>query len=183
MRFNAFFFAVKTDCIDPNITLITYNERMDNFFCRRKCGKLSGGRVAVPQNRQQYDCITTAIVKGLAKRETPFWTGIRVRPEGGLYDPLTNQTVEVFEKRDSDRKLYGNLSPDHTLLIGHSTNRSENCIYLHRGFFVETKCTFLHNGLLPIQCACIQGKQLPATGIDCGLLCCSLGYSSKYILC
>ena len=158
-----FIFAVETKCVHPNITLITYSERRDNFFCRRECGKLPGGRLAVPQNRHQYDCMTMAI-KETAQHRTPIWTGIRVRPNGGMFDPRTNKTVEVFVPQSDEQ--HTNLSPYQSLLVQASANKSENCIYFHNTFFVEAKCTFLHPNAAPIQCACIQGKQLPTTGTD-----------------
>ena len=158
-----FFFAVKTKCVRPNITLFTYNKRRDNLFCRRECGKLPGGRLAVPQNRAQYDCMTTAIGE-TAQHQTPLWTGIRVRPNGGMYDPRSNKTVRVFVTNNAD--LPSNLSPYQSLLVKASANKSENCIYFHDSFFVEAKCTFLHPGDTPIGCACIQGKRLPTTGTD-----------------
>ena len=162
-RTQLFFFAVETKCVHPNITLIIYSERRDNLFCRRKCGKLPGGRLAVPQNRHQYDCMTTAIEER-DQHETPIWTGIRVRPDGGMFDPRTNKTVEVFVPQSDDQR--GNLSPYQSLLVEASANKSENCIYFHDTFFVEARCSFIHPNDVPIRCACIQGKQLPATSTD-----------------
>ena len=156
-------FAVETTCIRPKITLITSSERRDNYFCSWECGKLPGGRLAIPRNRDQYLCMTKAI-NGLAQHETPVWTGIRARRNGqGMFNPLTNEDVAVFETKDPNLRL--NLSPYQTALVEASDNKLENCIYFHNTFFVETRCTLLHTGAAPIQCACIQGKALPTTGI------------------
>ena len=126
--------------------MIFFSKRVDNFFCEQECSKRPSGRLAIPQNRQQYDCITTEI-KGWAQHGTPIWTGIRVRPNGAMFDPLTNENVTVFEKNH--------------ITLEASANKNENCVYLHNGHFVETKCTFVHNNRLPIQCGCVQGKQFP----------------------
>ena len=111
--------------------------------------------MAVPQNREQYDCITKGD-KREPQHATPFWTGIRVRPEGGMFDPLTNENVKVYKKPDPNR--HRNLSPYQSILVGQSCNRSENCIYFHNAFFVESICSYLHEGSKPIQCACVQGN-------------------------
>ena len=152
--FQYFIFAVPTKCDHPKITLVN----LPKFYngggispCRRACGKLPGGRLAVPENREQYDCITMAN-KGLAPHGTPIWTGLQVRPNGGMFDPLTNKTVTVFEKKHA-----WNLSPYHTFMVEASANKSENCIYLHNGYFVETRCTF-NRIPEPIQCGCVQGN-------------------------
>ena len=152
--FQYFTFAVPTKCDRPKITLIIYPwfyKDVGHSFCRQECGKLPGGRLAVPENREQYDCITMAY-KRRAKHGTPIWTGIRVRPNGGMFDPLTNKTVTVFEKEPS-----GNLSPYHSFLFEASANKSENCVYLHNASFVETRCTLLHSRRY-IQCGCVQGN-------------------------
>ena len=160
--FQNLFSAVQTTCVHPKITLITYSERRDNFFCSRECGKLPGGRLAVPRNLHQYSCMTKAI-KGLARHKTPIWTGIRLRPNGVMFDPLTNNDVTVFERKNT--KLVWSASRYH-MVHEASDNRRENCIYFHNGYFVETRCSFLHTGDAPIQCACAQGKPLPTTKID-----------------
>ena len=156
-----------TECVNPNITLIKYSGPVDNNVCKRDCGRLPGGRLAVHQNQDQYHCITMA-GKGRSDydKRPPIWTGIRVRSEGGLFNPLTNENVPVF---DATISWFSNLSPYKTLLSGASEKKSENCIVISAGIFVETKCT----SRFAKTCACSQGKRLPTTGIDPRVLSCS----------
>ena len=112
--------------------------------------------MAVPRSQEQYVCLTSPI-GGLGQYFTPIWTGIRVRPEGGMFDPLTNNDVTVLSK---PRPSHIPFSTYETLLYHQSQTKAENCIYLHDQYFVETRCTFRHWGKAAIQCACEQGKYL-----------------------
>ena len=146
----------------------------DNYFCEQECGKLPGGRLAVPHNREQYDCMTSA-VGGKPRHGTSIWTGIRVRPEGGMFDPWTNQTVTVFDKEKTFG--YRSISPYYSFLTAHSSNKTENCIYFFAGFFVETRCTFLYYYVgPPRQCACVQGNHFPDSAFGSAKKLSNLGY-------
>ena len=148
--------AVPTEC--ANITLIIYNEgHHDNYFCQRECGKLPGGRLAIPMNVAEYNCITMPI-EGNLQYQTPVWTGIGVRPGGGLYNPRTNQTVPRIFRQDP--LVYSDLTSYGTLLVGVGHGDPRNCVYLHNTFYVEARCSFLHLNFAPVQCACERGKQL-----------------------
>ena len=154
-------FSTATNCTSPNLTLITYtNGRKDNFFCRQECGKLPGGRLAVPRTQTQYDCLTGLSGHG---HNTPFWTGIRVRQTGGLMDPLTNRALPMLGNPETGwtmSTIYRTLSPeawDGKVYL----NKSKVCIYLHDNYYVEAGCSFTHEGKTPIQCACYTGNLQP----------------------
>ena len=98
----------------------------------------------------------TSSIGDVGQYLTPIWTGIRVRPKG-MFDPLTNKDVKVFSK---PRPHNIPFSIYQTLLFYQSQNKTENCIYLHAEYFVETRCTFRHYGGAAIQCACEQGEYL-----------------------
>ena len=144
-----------TNCSSPNLTIITYKTgRHDNFFCAQECGKLPGGRLAVPRTQTQYDCLTG--ISGHA-RTTPFWTGIRVRQTGGLFDPLTRNPLPILGNRSTGFTCSSVYRTVHGEWKVHF-NKSEACIYLHNNYYVEAGCSFTHKGRRPIQCACYTGN-------------------------
>ena len=163
-----FISAVPTKC--PNIILIIYDEGHHNrSFCAQECGKLRGGRLAIPMTLAEYNCITMPI-EGKLQYQTPVWTGIGVRPDGGLYNPRTGQSVPRFFKQDPQE--YSGVTSYGSLLVGvgRGAPKRQNCIYLHNTFYVEARCSFLHLNFAPIQCACERGKQLVNTCIDPSIL-------------
>ena len=99
----------------------------------------------------------TSSIGAVAQYDTPIWTGIRVRPEGGMFDPLTNRDVTVFS---TPPHHHIRISTYQTFLLDESENKAANCIYLHNQYFLETRCTFRHHGRAAIQCACEQGEYL-----------------------
>ena len=105
-------------------------------------------------------------IEGNLQYQTPVWTGIGVRPGGGLYNPRTDQTVPRIFRQDP--RVYSDLTSYGTLLVrvGRGDPKNKNCVYLHNTFYVEARCSFLHLNGAPIQCACERGKRLFNTCIQ-----------------
>ena len=111
--------------------------------------------MAIPVDPKQYACILST-QEGLSD-QAPLWSGIRIRPDGNLFDSMTNTSVNIL-----------NGAPT-TYLWESSSNRRENCVYFHGYKYVETRCTFLHTGTDAIRCACYQGNYWRLLRIVCSL--------------
>ena len=145
-------------CEQTKIKLIPFSGRKNILFCRKECAKLPGGRLAVPVTSQEYKCVTKGF-NGSRRYETPVWTAIGVETDVRLYDPRTNQTVEVFDIKNPD-DYKPPLTKYITLQIYYGGYLPLNSIYLHNSFYCEVNFRYpVENGA----CACEQGKQLATT--------------------
>ena len=141
-------------CLCPKFEIITYQSgRHDNNWCKKECAKLPNGSLAIPFNQVRYNRLVAMVAD---QGRTPLWTGIRVRFEGGLYDPRNDRKIDMYGVAPYSH--HASSSYD-TVLVNASTNRSHNCIYLHNRHYVESVCNYTHPNREPIMCACTRGER------------------------
>ena len=126
--------------------------------CETKCRQDVNGFLAIPFTASCYNklvAMTNPVPP--ANKVTPIWTGIKVRTTG-LYDPRNKKAITMLGNQPnpsnpSQKTSYGTYLVGDAYIYRTTHSKTENCIYFDNGFYVESKCNFLHTAPLglPIQ--------------------------------
>ena len=151
-------------CGCPEYTIVHYTGRHNNSWCETKCRQDVNGFLAIPFTQDCYNKLVSTTPATPEGWVTPVWTGIKVRATG-LYDPRNNNTINMYGNQPNpanplQRTSYGTFLVGDAYTYRTTGSKKENCIYYAHGFYVESKCTFLHEAPSgpPIMCACSRGK-------------------------